>query len=374
MQTLAVLTIIFSILVVIALFVFALFQRWGTFSRKLEKGSHPKLKRAPKNPLISPQSFNEWTHGGTFNPAAIKDAQGRVHLIYRAVGSDGVSRLAYASSADGLHFDDHMPYPVFTMINPRQDSQKKYDPVLYPSGGSWGGCEDPRMVHIDDRIYVTFSAFDGWDFIRVGMISIDEDDFFNKRWKWSRPLLLSPAGKVNKNWVLFPERINGKFAVLHSISPEIQIDYVDAFEELAYGSFVINSKFGGGAPRTQWDTWVRGAGPPPIRTSKGWLVLYHAVEKNEPHKYKLGALLLDLKNPKKVIARSPAPILNPDEWYENDWKPGVVYACGATVENDTLYVYYGGGDKHVCIAHIPLGDLIKWLQSEGKVNDQLVKR
>jgi predicted GH43/DUF377 family glycosyl hydrolase len=64
----------------------------------------------------------------------------------------------------------------------------------------------------------------------------------------------------------------------------------------------------------------------------------------------LGAMLLDLKDPKKIISRSKEPILEPEMWYENDWKPGVVYSCGALIKNDTLFVYYGGGDKHVCVA------------------------
>ncbi|MES2436903.1 MAG: hypothetical protein V4519_02735 [Patescibacteria group bacterium] len=328
--------------------------------------THPKvdkseLKKHHKNPVLSPALHLEWTAGGTFNPAAFRDSQGKVHLIYRAVGADGVSRLGYSGSTDGLMFDDHHEQAVFAMENPRLNVDpefRKYDPVMYPSGGSWGGCEDPRMVAIDNKVYVTFSAFEGWDSIRIGVSSISLKNFLSKKWRWSKPLLISPLQKINKNWVLFPEKINGKFAILHNISPTIEVDYVNKLEDLATGKVEIKSNFGKRKPQASWDTYVRGVGPPPLKTDKGWLVLYHAIDKREPDQYKLGAMLLDLKDPKKILARAPAPLLEPNAWYENDWKPGVVYACGAVIENDTLYVYYGGGDKHICVATAPLQELL----------------
>lgn len=333
------------------------------------------IKRHNKNPVMSPQAHNEWETVGTFNPAAIQDKSGKVHLLYRAVGSDGVSRIGYASSKDGLNIDERLTHPVFAMLKPRQnivqempEDLKKIDPIMYPSGGSWGGCEDPRVVQIDGKIYMTFNAFDGWDFIRIGVSIIKADDFFEKKWRWSKTLLISPKNEVNKNWILFPEKINGKFAILHSITPEVQIDYVNRLEDLDRGKDKIKSKFTQEKSIDRWDSIVRGAGPPPIKTDKGWLVLYHAMSKDEPHiGYKMGALLLDLNDPRNVIARSPSPILVPSEWYENDWKPGVVYACGATIKDNILYVYYGGGDKHICVAHTPINKMLEWLLKYGKI-------
>ena len=323
------------------------------------------LGRHPKNPILRPNSENVWESCGRFNPAAIQDDAGNTHILYRAVGSDGVSRLGYASAIDGVHFDDTLSYPVFVMPSPRCNvpvSLQRHDLVLYPSGGSWGGSEGPRMVRLGGRIYVTFNAFDGWDFIRIGVISIDENDFLEKRWKWSCPLFISPKKEIHKNWVVFPEKIGGKFAILHSISPEVQIDYVDHLEDLGHGRRVSKSRFGHHSPRKGWDSFRRGVGPPPLKTSKGWLVLYHAINKRDSHRYKLGALLLDLDNPRKVIAESPEPLLVPDMWYENDWKPGIIYACGAVIKDDTLFVYYGGGDKHVCVATAPLQKILKKLR------------
>lgn len=323
------------------------------------------LVRHKKNPIISPHPHNNWENEAIFNPATLIDDDGHIHLIYRAIGSDGVSRLGYGFSEDGINFNGRSSVPIFALGDPRSNKAVKiYDPKLYPSGGSWGGCEDPRAVRIDGKIYITFNAFDGWDFIRIATVSINEKDFFERRWKWSKPILISPPNQINKNWVLFPEKIKGKFAILHSISPKVQVDFVNKLEDLEKGDHVIKSQFKQDPTRKGWDTWVRGVGPPPIKTKSGWLVLYHAMDHRDPNKYKLGALLLDLKDPKKVIARSKEPILEPETWYENDWKPGVVYSCGALVKNDILFVYYGGGDKHVCVATSPMDKIFEKLKNK----------
>jgi predicted GH43/DUF377 family glycosyl hydrolase len=372
----------------------------GLLFKLIEKSRGRKallsLNRSPKNPIISPNHMRLWEMEGTFNPGAYLDSAGKFHLLYRAIGGDGVSRIGYASSYDGIHFD-RLPYPVFAMSNPRaaraeqsshegnpravraeQSShdgnprqnipahQQVYSFNLYPSGGSWGGTEDPRIVNIDGRIYVTFNAFDGWDFIRIGVISMSERDFQKKTWQWRQPLLISPPGQLNKNWVLFPEKIGGKFAILHSLAPEVLIDYADSLEDLATGKQVIKSRFVQHR-RDAWDSRIRGAGPPPIKTDAGWLVIYHATDEREPGKYKIGALLLDIHDPRKIIARGPSPILTPDEWYENDGKPGVVYACGAVTKDDTLYIYYGAGDKRIGVATVSLPKILNWLIKYGKV-------
>lgn len=317
------------------------------------------LARVSLNPIIRPNK-NPWEAEAVFNPAALFLGS-KTHLIYRAIGNDGVSRLGYAGSKNGIAITERLPYPVFTSQNPRKAAPfgRHYAPLLYPSGGSWGGCEDPRAVVLDGRVYVTFSLFDGWDFIRMAAISLREQDFLSRRFdRWEGPTLLSPPGQVHKNWVLFPERIHGKIAILHSVSPHIDIAYRDRIEDIGTAEPFVESWVGARDRKKErpdcWDSFVRGAGPPPIRTSRGWLVLYHAINKHEPSRYKLGAMLLDLQDPTKILFRSKAPILMPDESYENDGKPGVVYACGAVVRDGTLYVYYGGADKVVCVAFAPL--------------------
>ncbi|MFA6463964.1 MAG: hypothetical protein WCV55_03080 [Candidatus Paceibacterota bacterium] len=367
-------TLIILFFVVITFFILKKDYFSGDKKKKVDV-KKDQLIRTKNNPVFSPDK-SDWRAQGTFNPAAIKDSNNNVHLLYRALGMDGVSRLGHAESPDGKNFDS-LPYPVFSLEkflpkNAPEDA-RKFDLSLYPSGGSWIGIEDPRMVSIDGRIYVTFNAFDGWDFVRVGVISIKEEDFFKKQFSWSKPLFISPKNKINKNWVLFPEKINGKFAILHSITPHVQIEYVDNIENIAYGGKEIKSIFGQKKPREEWDTWVRSAGPPPLKTEKGWLIFYHATNKDEPHQYKLGAMLLDIKDPEKIIARSPTALMSPDMWYENDWKPGVIYVCGAIIQDENIRLYYGGGDKYVCTAEAKLKPFLDWLVSASEKRGEIFR-
>ncbi|MDP2655493.1 MAG: hypothetical protein Q8P17_03090 [bacterium] len=322
---------------------------------KLLHLEHLLLTRSLHNPILRPGT-TPWTAEAVMNPAAAV-ISGRTHLIYRAIGMDGVSRLGYASSLDGIVFDKRLPYPAYVAQKPRSlpGHAQRYSPILYPSGGSWGGCEDPRMVVIEGRVYVTFNMFDGWDFIRVAAISIAENDFLAEQfWKWDGPHVLSRPGELHKNWVLFPEKINGKYAILHSVAPDVEVAYRDSIEDIGMTEPFIKSWVGSRdslpARENSWDTYVRGAGPPPVRTPQGWLLLYHAIDKRDPGRYKLGAMLLDINDPTKVLHRSVAPVLAPDEHYENHGKPGIVYACGAVVRDGTLFIYYGGADKVICVA------------------------
>lgn len=316
------------------------------------------LARSLYNPILRP-GRHPWSAEAVFNPAAAV-LGGRTHLIYRAVGTDGVSRLGYASSSDGIVFDKRLPYPIYVARNPHNIAldRRRYSPVMYPSGGSWGGCEDPRMVVIEGRVYVTFNMFENWK-LRVAVIMMDVEDFLAMRFTaWEGPIMLSHSDR-DKNWVLFPEKIWGRFAVLHSIiGPEddrVRIEYADDLAELAQRKFKSPDPQKIPDKAIAWHVHTRSAGPPPVRTDRGWLVLYHANDAAEGHRYKLGAMLLDLNDPTKVLHRASRPVLSPDEQYENSGKPGIVYAGGAVVRpdqagNDTLFVYYGGADKVVCVA------------------------
>lgn len=311
------------------------------------------LDKSFHNPILRPGS-HPWTAEAVLNPAAAVIG-GRTHLIYRAVGMDGVSRLGYASSANGLVFDEILPYPIYIARNPHNVAldRRRYSPVLYPSGGSWGGCEDPRMVVIDGWVYVTFNMFDHWT-LRVAVLALRQEDFLAKRFHlWEGPIILSHTSR-DKNWVLFPEQINGQFAVLHSIIGEdeniVRIEYTDDLSTLSKRTFESPDPQKVPDKQIAWHVHVRSAGPPPIKTDRGWLVLYHANDAHESYKYKVGAMLLDLNDPSKIIHRAAAPVITPNEHYENEGKPGIVYACGAVVRDGILYVYYGGGDRVVCVA------------------------
>ncbi|MDB5244602.1 MAG: hypothetical protein JWN18_472 [Parcubacteria group bacterium] len=316
------------------------------------------LVRHLQNPILEPGK-HPWMAAAVLNPAAII-LNGRTHLVYRAIGIDGVSRLGYASSLDGLVFDTRLPYPIYVARNPHNMRMhlRRYSPVMYPSGGSWGGCEDPRMVAIDGRIYVTFNMFEENWRLRVAVIEIGVEDFIAGRFdRWEGPIILS-HGERDKNWVLFPEKIGGQFAILHSIigddAHQVRIEYTYDLATLKGEKFESPDPQKVGDQNIAWHYRSRSAGPPPIRTNEGWLVLYHAMDPKEPNRYKLGAMLLDLTDPRKVICRAARPVLSPDEHYENSGKPGIVYACGAVVRDNKLFVYYGGGDKVVCVASTPL--------------------
>ncbi|MFM2330594.1 MAG: hypothetical protein RLZZ26_101 [Candidatus Parcubacteria bacterium] len=320
-----------------------------------------RLDKSIHNPILQPGK-HLWTGEAVLNPAAAV-LGGRTHLVYRAIGADGVSRLGYASSPDGVHFDERLSYPIYAARNPHNVAMNRrhYSPIMYPSGGSWGGCEDPRMVVVDGWVYVTFNMFDNWT-LRVAVIAMREEDFLKKRFHmWEGPIMLS-HGKRDKNWVLFPEKIGGQFAILHSILGEdesrVRVEYSDDLESLAQRRFESPDPQKIPDRLIAWHVHTRSAGPPPLRTDKGWLVLYHANDAHEPNQYKVGAMLLDLVDPSRVLYRAIAPVISPDEHYENNGKPGIVYACGAVVRDGTLFVYYGGADKVVCVASTPLNAFV----------------
>ena len=329
-----------------------------------------QLERHESNPIIEPRQANYWEMKATFNPGAIY-ADHRVHLLYRAIGGDDVSVLGYASSDDGVTFVDRLDEPAYvpfsTKMTTPQEEQRPLSPAYFSGGGWNGGCEDPRLTLIDDTVYLTYTAFDGWGSIRIALSSIGLEDFLNKNWKWKKPAMISPPGQINKNWVVFPEKINGKFAILHSISPTILIDYFDDLGDFDKEENVIVSTYNRVSRTGAWDSWIRGAGPPPIKTKLGWLLFYHAMDVRDPNRYKLGAMILDLNNPTRILYRSRMPILEPDFDYENQgFKAGVIYSCGAIVKEGELYVYYGGGDSVTCVAMANLDTFLEQLATHGE--------
>jgi predicted GH43/DUF377 family glycosyl hydrolase len=244
-------------------------------------------------------------------------------------------------------------------------TREKYEPckneAVYDSGGGCcGGCEDPRLTKIGDTIYMTYVAFNGHDVPGVAVTSIKYIDFINHRWHWDKARLISKPGQIQKNWMLFPEKINGKFAIIHSITPQIMIDYFDNIDKDKV--YIEKSFRQTDTKENRWDNIVRGAGAPPIKTKYGWLLFYHAMDKRDPNRYKIGAMILDYKNPETILYRSTTPILEPDEYYENEGhKAGVIYVCGAIIEKNILHIYYGGADTVMCVASAEIDDFLNKL-------------
>ena len=329
------------------------------------------IKKLKQNPLIAPLVHNFWESKATFNPAAVHE-KNRVHIIYRAIGEDDVSVLGYASSSDGIHFDDRHPKPIYVPKEPFELSgtygQKNgtYSPFA-SGGGAYGGVEDPRITKIDDKFYMTYVAYNGWSHPRVALTSIDEVSFHNKDWQWEKPVLISKPNEVNKNACILPEKVNGKYVIFHRVYPDILVDFVDSLD--FDGKTFLKGEFRIEPVRNRWDSRKVGAGPPPIKTPDGWLMIYQAVGNQDPSKYKIGAMLLSLSDPTKIVSRAREPILEPDKWYENDgFKTGVAYPCGAVVMGSKLIVYYGGSDSYVCGATANLEKFVRELKLNHPVH------
>jgi predicted GH43/DUF377 family glycosyl hydrolase len=338
--------------------------------KKALHSSH-KLSRHEANPILEPQTGSHWESLATFNPAVIQ-AGGLIHLLYRAQGAQGLSVLGYAASRDGYSIHFRSKHPVYIPREKFEAGVGYTDPRAayskYMSGGGYGGCEDPKATVIDDRVYLTYVAYDGWSPPRIAFAWIPLADFLKHRWKkWSKPVLMSPPGVVDKSAAILPEKIGGKYVIFHRVFPNILIDFADSLDEFDGKTKFLRGEYTIGPRKDSWDRAKLSVGAPPIRTKAGWLVIYNAVtglqeEPGSDTRYKMGAMLLDLKDPSKVIVRSADPILEPETDYENNGhKYGIIYPCGAAIKDDTLFVYYGASDKTTAVATSPLDTFLKAL-------------
>jgi len=295
--------------------------------------------------VIAPRRDVDWENIGTFNPGAIAH-DGFIHLLYRAVDGRGISRLGYARTVDGRMIESRSSEPVMV------------------SSGDWEefGCEDPRITRLDGTFYVTYTSYsrrgprlalastsDFVSFEKYGLVGPDRDD---------------------KDCVIFPERIDGRVAILHRLGSNVQIAYFDSIESFTKSQTfwseylthvddyeILRSRF-------PWEEKKVGIGSPPVRTERGWLLIYHGVSLDRV--YRAGALLLDLDDPKKVIARTSTPILEPEAEFEKQgFVPNVVFPDGAVVKDGELLTYYGGADRVCCVASAPLDEFLDELEKEN---------
>jgi beta-1,2-mannobiose phosphorylase / 1,2-beta-oligomannan phosphorylase len=312
------------------------------------------LARFEGNPIIAPVAEHAWESQATFNPAAVF-LDGKVHILYRAMGADNTSVVGYASSRDGLRVDERLQEPIYV---PREDFEVK----KVPGGNS--GCEDPRITRIGDTLYMLYTAFSGNSAPRVALTTISTSDFAARRWNWSVPVLISPPGMDDKDAALFPRKIKGKYVFLHRLGSDIWIDLVDDL------NFDGKTKFLGGKilmrPRdTAWDSRRIGGTSPPIETEYGWLMFYHGISKRTGH-YNVRVALLDRDDPATILYRTHDPLLEPEMPYEKDGiVSNVVFPCGAVLIKNTLYVYYGGADKFVGVATLKMDVIAKGLAREA---------
>ena len=244
------------------------------------------------------------------------------------------------------------------------------DHALLAPSEPWdiSGCQDARLIPFEGAYILVYTGWDkdavpaGQDTARVCLARTM--DFVT-----AQKLGVVTHEGWDKDAFIFPERIGGKIALVHRVEPNIQIDYFDSFEELldphawqgylerVEASTALRAAF-------PWECGKVGGSVPPIKTPQGWLFIYHAVEvsPDRPAVYRAGAALLDLADPRRVIARLPYPILEPEMDYERVGDVNhVVFPAGGYVHQGYLTISYGGADRVVALARVPLQDLLEEL-------------
>ena len=299
-----------------------------------------KLERHACNPVLLPDPTSDWECYNVFNASVIHH-NGLFHMHYRAQGLDWVSRIGYAVSEDGLKWN------------------RLRQPVLSPADGTDSrGVEDPRVTEIEGAFYMTYTAY-GREFLGEGqathlgggilpMIARSENLI---SWQRLGPIV---RGEDNKDHVLFPRRIGGRYVALHRRWPQVWLAYSD--DLLTWREADMAPIYG---PREHnwWDCTSVGSNGVPIETAHGWLLLNHGYD--EDHVYRFGVLLLDLNDPTKVIRRADERVFQPEElWELSGDVPYVVFSCANPVVDGTVCVYYGGADHVIGLATCPLSELL----------------
>jgi predicted GH43/DUF377 family glycosyl hydrolase len=295
------------------------------------------LQRWARNPIITvldvPHRCNT-----VFNGTPVK-VDGEYFIILRVEGQQGYSFFSLARSRDGLHFE----------VEP--------DPCMLPATEGpfrlWeeNGIEDPRLTVIDGTFYVMYTAVCRYGH-RIALARTDDLRSYER--------IAMVSGPGNKDGVLFPEKIGGRYARLDRPYGNgvgcIWVSYSPDLVNWGQSELVF-------APRARyWDSYRIGASAPPILTDRGWLEIYHGTKMTSAGPiYRIGTVMLDRDDPAQVVGRCVAPVLSPREEYERVGDVGnVVFACGAIVEDDgEVKVYYGAADTSICVATGTLDELIE---------------
>ncbi len=320
------------------------------------------LKKWQNNPILQPDLSHEWEKYAVCNPGAYYD-NGKVYMLYRASGETDVYRIyiGLATSEDGFHFKRYSDKPIFT-----------------PHNGFDSGCaEDPRVIKMGDYFYVTYAcrANPYTAFVTGNKPVYPENAPLSLTANLTRTGLLkskdlvhfenlgpiTPDNLDDRDVIIFPEKINNKYVMIHRpaewVGPKYGCDKPGIW--MAYSDDMIH--WSGdiliAQPKFPWQNQKIGGSTPPIKTSKGWLLMYHGVD--EKRVYRQGLMMLDLNDPTKIIARPSDFILEPTESFEiTGVEHDVVFAVGNVVINDEFFVYYGGADTVCCVATAKMNDVI----------------
>ncbi len=328
-----------------------------------------------KHGVILKPTTRSFESRSVFNPAILQEGD-EVHVVYRALNKKYISSLGYARLKGPLKVIERWPRPF---LKPKYRYEKK-------------GIEDPRLVKIKDRVYMTFVVHDGKNALTAyawgpDLFHLRRGGIISPKLSYSRAARLFAGSQLKdaywtfaayykenvakdvliweKDCILFPEKIKRKYAMLHRILPDIQVAFFSDFSELKQGSWWRDyikklSQFVVLENHYWFEARHIGGGAPPVKTQKGWLIIYHGAEpRNKGRIYYAGAALLDLKDPRKVIARLPYPLFSPEKDFEKKgFVHNVVFPTGTAVFADRLYIYYGAADTYVAVASVKLKDLL----------------
>jgi len=290
------------------------------------------ITRNPSNPILTAKDI-PFECMRCFNPAAFR-FNNKYCLLIRVMDFQKNESFAFADSEDGINF------------------KVKKDFQMLPSETDEGRMNDPRVTKIDDTYYI-FYCSDPKSGIKIGIKKTKDFETFEDIY-YSLP--------DNRNAVLFPEKINGYYVRLQR--PFSRWYYLDR----GYDIWISSSpdmEFWGRHKKVlsytdvAWGNNKIGPGPQPIKTDKGWLVIYHGVEGPDgtdtawKKTYRAGIMLLDLEDPSKVLACPDAPLLSPEEDYETDptYRPNVIFPTGVIEKEDGgINLYYGAADNSIALA------------------------
>ncbi|MBI3250566.1 MAG: hypothetical protein HYZ61_01790 [Candidatus Andersenbacteria bacterium] len=308
-----------------------------------------RAKRMPEVPIIVPRDGDKywWEKNGVFNPG-VTEYKGNILLLYRAYDDFRISRLGMAHSEDGVKFTQY-DHPAIDTDPDDADERL--------------GIEDPRITKIDDTYYIihTVSSYHRvgekpevrgvmdylpWR-IRVAMHTTKDFHSYNH---WDVILPNIPA----KNASLLPEKINDQFGLYYREFTDegetLKLAYTKDFKSWSEALVIPWPK-----PQV-WQGFKFGTGSQPISTSKGFLMVYHAVDNNQV--YRLGLIMFDRQDPTKILWYT-GPILEPETTYEKEgYVQNVVYTCGAIIRDNELWIYYGAADKVIGRAVLSLSGII----------------
>ncbi len=290
------------------------------------------IKRYPGNPILTKNDVPYPV--STVHNAAVVKHEGVYLMLFRSHKLNGRSILGLARSTDGYHFEvDQHPFMV---------PENEYEEY---------GVEDPRVVYLEGDYLITYSAYSRHG-VRIGLAKTK--DFISLE----RVSLITEADY--RNVVIFPQKFEGLYARLDRPHSEIApwSIWISYSPDLIYWG---NAKLIMKPVSYHWDQMKIGPGAPPIKTSRGWLNIYHGVYPTmDGSVYRLGVALHDLVDPSKILGVGDDWILQPEEDYERvGYVHNVVFTCGAVLEEDgTVKLYWGGADTVMCVGTADLESLV----------------